>query len=242
MLRLGIDIGGTSIKGALVGNVVGHPVTDVMRIEAEAPYDPEVGIAAINEIGNKIGWTPSIGIGFPGVVSGTTVRTAPNLGDEWEDFDFSELIENNDAVEEVTLINDADAAACAEMEFGAGKDEEGTVLLITIGTGLGTAIFRNGVLVPNLELGLMRWDGEQAVEHFASSRVKDEEDLDWEEWSSRFQSVLEHYEMLLSPDVIILGGGFIHTSRHWWDSLTTQAELHKASLGNEAGIVGAALS
>ncbi|HJN55212.1 MAG TPA: ROK family protein [Candidatus Poseidoniales archaeon] len=242
MLRLGIDIGGTSIKGALVGNVVGHPVTDVMRVEAEAPYGPEVGIAAIEEIGNKIGWTPSIGIGFPGVVSGTTVRTAPNLGDEWEGFDFAELIADSDAVEEVTLINDADAAACAEHEFGAGEEEEGTILMITIGTGLGTAIIRNGVLVPNLELGLIRWDAELAVEHFASSRVKDEEDLDWGEWSSRFQSVLEHYEMLLSPDIIILGGGFIHTSRHWWDSLTTQADLRKASLGNDAGIVGAALS
>jgi len=242
MLRLGIDIGGTSIKGALVGNVVGHPVTDVMRIEAEAPYDSQVGIAAINEIGNTIGWTPSIGIGFPGVVDGTSVRTAPNLGDEWVGFDFSDLIENNDVVDNITLINDADAAACAEMKFGVGEDEGGTVLLITIGTGLGTSIFRNGILVPNLELGLMRWDGEEALEHFASARAKDEHNLDWDDWSSRFQSALEHYEMLLSPDVIILGGGFIHTSRHWWDSLTTQADLRKASLGNDAGIVGAALS
>ena len=241
MLRLGIDIGGTSIKGALVGNVVGHPVTDVMRIEAEAPYAPEVGLAAIEEIGNTIGWAPSIGIGFPGVISDTTVRTAPNLGDEWIGHDFVGLIEEHYAIEEVSVINDADAAACAEQRFGAGADEDGTILMITIGTGLGTAIIRNGVLVPNLELGLMRWEGEQAIEHFASSRAKEEDDLDWEEWSSRLQSVLEHYEMLLSPDIIILGGGLIHASEHWWDSITTKADLRPASLGNDAGIIGAAL-
>lgn len=242
MAVLGIDIGGSGIKGAPVDLESGEFLTDRFRIPTPAPGDPDQVIEVIRRIVDHFGWEGQIGAGFPGVVRRGVIYTAANMSPEWIGEDLAFLIHNATGCEAVVL-NDADAAGLAEMRFGEGKlYEEDYVLFLTLGTGIGSALFVRGQLWPNSELGHLQIRGKDA-EHRAGDGVRQERDLSWKSWGKRLSEVLQTYEFLLNPDVIILGGGVSKKFKKFKKHLTgLQAEVIPAGLQNQAGIVGAALA
>ncbi|NGN65267.1 ROK family protein, partial [Streptomyces sp. A7024] len=190
------------------------------------------------------GWAWSgkpVGITFPGVVTSGTVRTAANVDKGWVDLDAAALLGDRLGCP-VTVINDADAAGIAEMTFGAGRGRTGTVMMLTFGTGIGSALFTDGRLVPNTELGHLELHGHDAEKH-ASSKAKEDEDLSWAHWAKRVQKYLAHVEMLFSPDLFIIGGGVSRKSEKFLPLIEDiRAEIVPAELQNNAGIVGAAMA
>ncbi len=201
----------------------------------------------VHEIMKAVKWDGPIGCTVPGRVRRGVVETAANIDDSWIGTDAQKLFKKTCGVP-VAVLNDADAAGIAEVNFGAGKGKKGTTLLLTFGTGIGSALFTDGQLVPNTEFGHMRFDAHKdkirVAETFASDAARSRDHLSWELWAKRrVQPVLEMYEFLLAPDLIIIGGGV--SKPHKWDVyspyLHTDAKLKPAKLGNEAGIVGAAL-
>ncbi len=238
MHSLGIDIGGSGIKGAVVDLETGEFVTDRHRIATPKPATPAAVVDTVNEIVQRFQWSGPIGVGLPSVVQRGVARTAANIDDGWIGTHAEALLS------EVTgcparVLNDADAAGLAEFRYGAGRDTEGVVLLLTLGTGIGSALFSDGVLVPNTELGHLIIDGVEA-EHFASDGVRKREALDWPTWSARLSHVLQHYHRLWWPDLIILGGGVSKRHTHFVHLLEVDAPIVPAQLQNRAGIVGAA--
>jgi len=235
---LGIDIGGSGIKGAVVDLETGEFVTERHRIATPKPATPAAVADTVNEIVQGFRWSGPIGVGLPSVVQRGVARTAANIDDGWIGADAQALLS------EVTgcparVLNDADAAGLAEFRYGAGRHTEGVVLLLTLGTGIGSALFSDGVLVPNTELGHLIIDGVEA-EHFASDGVRKREGLDWPTWSARLSHVLQHYHRLWWPDLIILGGGVSKRHAHFVHLLEVDAPIVPAQLQNRAGIVGAA--
>lgn len=196
----------------------------------------------MKQVIDHFGWTGPVGLTFPGVVTdGSHIRTAANVDKSWIDTDARALFSERLGGLPATVVNDADAAGVAEMHFGAGKDRRGTVILLTFGTGIGSALFVDGVLVPNTELGHLELHGHDA-EKRASSKAKDDADLTWEHWANRVQKYLAHVEMLFSPDLFIIGGGVSRKSAkflHFIEGI--KAEVLPAQLQNNAGIVGAAM-
>ena len=238
MHSLGIDIGGSGIKGAVVDLETGEFVTDRHRIATPKPATPAAVVDTVNEIVQRFQWSGPIGVGLPSVVQRGVARTAANIDDGWIGTHAEALLS------EVTgcparVLNDADAAGLAEFRYGAGRDTEGVVLLLTLGTGIGSALFSDGVLVPNTELGHLIIDGVEP-EHFASDGVRKREALDWPTWSARLSHVLQHYHRLWWPDLIILGGGVSKRHTHFVHLLEVDAPIVPAQLQNRAGIVGAA--
>ena len=238
---LGIDIGGSGIKGAPVHAKKGEMLTDRHRIPTPKPATPEACAEVVREVMAFHGWEKPVGVTVPGRVVGGVVETAANIDDSWKGADAEKLFRKALGVP-VTVLNDADAAGIAEVQFGAGRGAEGTTLLLTFGTGIGSALFTNGHLVRNTELGHVRYD-KRIAEHFAADSVRTKDHLSWERWAKRrVQPVLEMYEFLLAPDLLIIGGGVSKPGK--WEGfshlLTTKARLVPAALGNEAGIVGAA--
>ncbi|HWG01056.1 MAG TPA: ROK family protein [Trebonia sp.] len=241
MQVLGIDIGGTGIKGAPVDVTTGQLATERKKIATPRPSTPGAVAEVVKELASSFGWTGPTGATFPGVVTAGTVRTAANVDKSWVGTDaataFGEAIGA-----EVTVLNDADAAGIAEMTFGAGKGEYGTVLMLTFGTGVGSALFTGGVLVPNTEFGHIEIRGKDA-ETRASERGKEAHGWGWKEWSHRVDEYMRRMEALLSPDLIIVGGGISKESDKWVPLLTgVRARIVTASLHNDAGIVGAAMA
>jgi len=237
---LGIDIGGTGIKAAPVDVPTGKLLAERVKLPTPRPAMPEAIAGVVRQLVNEFGWTGTAGITFPGVVVGGVVRTAPNLHPAWIGVSASELLGKAAALT-VTVLNDADAAGIAEMTFGAGAGQDGTVLLLTLGTGIGSALFYNGVLVPNTEFGHIEIDGKDAEER-ASERAREEADLSWGKWAGRVDTYLDKMEELLSPDLIIIGGGISKKSDKFLPRLTLQARVVPAGLLNDAGIVGAAMA
>jgi polyphosphate glucokinase len=237
---LGIDIGGTGIKVAAVDTVNGRLLTSPIYRPTH-PATPSAIASAIKEIVEEIRWHGPIGCGYPGVVQNGIARTAVHLSKEWIDQDVSRIL--GIAVgTPVAVINDADAAGIAEMKFGAGRGHQnrGVVLLLTFGTGIGSALFVNGLLVPNTELGHVFIEGVGAEELAAASR-RTTENLSWENWGARVNRYLAEMEKLFSPDLLVLGGGVSENFAQFAPYLNTRAALLPALLGNEAGIVGASL-
>ncbi|MCK2217638.1 ROK family protein [Actinomadura sp. ATCC 31491] len=232
---LGIDIGGSGIKGAPVDTEAGKLIDERLRIPTPEPSGPEAVAAAVAEIQRHFGWNGPVGVTFPGVVMDGVVRTAANVDRSWIGVDAAALFGG------ATVLNDADAAGVAEMEFGHGRDERGTVLMLTFGTGIGSALFRAGELVPNTELGHLELHGKDA-EHRASARAREEHDLSWEKWAERVQEYLEHVEMLFSPSLIVIGGGASKKADKFLPHITLRTPVVPAGLQNEAGIIGAALA
>jgi polyphosphate glucokinase len=191
---------------------------------------------------DHFGWTGPVGLTFPGVVTGgSTIRTAANVDKSWIDTDARALFSERLGGLPVTVVNDADAAGVAEMNFGAGKDRKGTVILLTFGTGIGSAVFVDGVLVPNTELGHLELHGHDA-EKKASSKAREDEELTWEHWAHRVQKYLAHVEMLFSPELFIVGGGVSRKAQKFLPHIEgIKAEIVPAQLQNNAGIVGAAM-
>jgi len=242
MAVLGIDIGGSGIKGAPVDVKTGAFLEDRIRIPTPTPGSPDQVIEVIRRIVKHFDWQGKIGAGFPGVVRRGVVETAANVSKEWVGTDLAALIKESTGCKAVVL-NDADAAGLAEMRFGEGKRyDQDNVLFLTIGTGIGSAFFANGQLWPNTELGHLQVRGKDA-EHRAGDGVRKDNDLSWKSWGKRLKEVLKIYDFLFNPDVIILGGGVSKKFKKYRKYLKgINAKVIPAELLNQAGIVGAAMA
>ena len=237
---LGIDIGGTGIKGAPVDTEQGTLLDERFRLVTPHPATPDAVSDCVAEIANHFKWKRRIGCGFPGVIKKGVVYTAANVDKSWIGTDIKALLEQKSGCK-TTIINDADAAGLAEMRFGAGQGNTGVVFVVTLGTGIGSALFVNGQLVPNTELGHLEIRGKDA-ERRASERVRIEKDLTWKEWAKRVDEYLDYIESVLWPDLIIIGGGISKKSDKFLPRLTLRARVVPAALQNDAGIVGAAMA
>jgi len=240
MRCLGIDIGGSGIKGGVVDVASGELVVARIKYATPQPSLPEDVMDVAAGVVADAGWTDGpIGCTFPAVVRGGIVCTAANVDESWIGTDGVKLLEERTGCP-VHLLNDADAAGIAEMAYGAGRGwERGVVFVLTFGTGIGSAVFVDGHLLPNTELGHLRMHGDSA-ERWAAARLREEKRLSWEEWTDRVQDYLAHVEFLFSPDLIIFGGGISRKADRFFPMLQTRAELIPAMLENDAGIVGAA--
>jgi polyphosphate glucokinase len=238
---LGIDIGGTGIKGAPVDVTTGQLTQERKKIDTPQPATPDAVSGVVRELSESFGWKGAVGVTFPGVVTNGTIRTAANVDKAWIGTDAAGLF-GKALGTEVTVLNDADAAGVAEVTFGAGRGVRGTVLMLTFGTGIGSALFIDGTLVPNTEFGHIEIDGKDA-EKRASERAKELHDLSWSKWAGRVDDYMQHMEALLSPGLIIVGGGISKESEKWVPLLTgVRAKIVAATLHNDAGIVGAAMA
>jgi polyphosphate glucokinase len=238
---LGIDIGGTGVKAAPVDTVTGQLLADRQKLETPHPATPDAVAGIVADLVKSFDWTGTAGITFPGVVIGGLIRTAANLDPSWIGLDGAHVFGQASGLD-VTVLNDADAAGIAEMRFGAGKGQVGTVLLLTLGTGIGSALFIDGTLVPNTEFGHIEIRGKDA-EKRASEHARETNDLSWGRWAGRVDEYLAHMEALLSPHLFIIGGGISKKSDKFLPLLTgLQAQIVPAAMLNDAGIVGAALA
>jgi polyphosphate glucokinase len=240
MKKLGIDVGGSGIKGAIVDLDKGELITERFRIETPQPATPKAVAEIVKEIADHFKWKEEIGIGFPAVVQQGVVHTASNIDDSWIEVE-ADILFSDITGRECHLINDADAAGLAEIKYGKGNQQSGTVVLVTIGTGLGTALFRDGKLVPNMELGHIKVK-KKTAEHYASDAVRKAEGLKWKKWGKRFSKYLKRLEELIWPDLIILGGGASKKFHKYEKKLKNKTTVVPAELLNEAGIIGAALA
>jgi polyphosphate glucokinase len=240
MQILGIDIGGTGIKGAPVDTETGALLTERKRIPTPLPAKPRAVAAVVAEMVKAFDWHAPVGCGFPAVIRGGVALTAANIHPRWVETNAETLFAESTGCP-VKVLNDADAAGLAEMAFGAGRGRQGTVLIVTIGTGLGTAIFIDGHLVPNIEMGHIEIRGGDA-EWGAADAARKREKLSWKKWTARLDEYLRTMERLIWPDLIILGGGVIKKMDKFVPLLTVRAEIQPAQLLNDAGIVGAALA
>ena len=239
---LGIDVGGSGIKGAPVDLELGDFVQKRRRIDTPAVSTPEAVcdvIAQVVDHFDEVRSDSPIGVTIPGVVQHGDVKTAANIDKSWIGCEIEKLLEDR-LQHDVVVVNDADAAGVGELEFGAAKGHQGLVILTTLGTGIGTAIFNRGVLVPNSELGHLEIDGVDA-ETVAASSAKTREDLSYEEWAKRLQVYYRRLEDLLWPDLIVVGGGVSKDSDEFLPLLDLRTPIIPATLKNKAGIIGAAV-
>jgi polyphosphate glucokinase len=236
---LGIDIGGSGIKGAPVDTESGTLLASRYRLPTPSPAKPRPVAETVAQVAKHFNWKGELGIGFPGVVRKGVTLTAANIHEDWEGLNAAKFIKKVTG-RKTYIINDADAAGLAEMAFGAGKDRQGVVMLVTIGTGLGTALFTDGHLLPNCEFGHLEIDGVQA-EWMSSDAARKRENLSWKKWGHRFNKFLQTMESLIWPDLIILGGGISKKHKEFLPYITVQAEVLPAQMLNEAGIAGAAI-
>ena len=240
MEMLGIDIGGSGIKGAPVDVDQGNMIAPRHRIPTPQPSVPEAVGHVVAQIAEHFKWSGPIGCTFPAVVKSGVVYSTANVDDSWVGTNGEALLTEKTGCK-VLLLNDADAAGIAEMEFGAGRGQAGVVILLTLGTGIGSAIFVNGTLVPNTEFGHMEVRGKDAEDR-ASDRIRKAQDLNWKQWTTRLNEFLNRMETLFSPDLFVLGGGVSKKHEKYLHYLETKAEIVPAQLLNEAGIIGAAIA
>jgi polyphosphate glucokinase len=238
---LGIDIGGSSIKSALVNVRTGQLARPRFVIPISSPCAARNVVMAVRRVHRHFAWSGPVGIGFPAMMRDGIIGTAGNLGDHWEGTDGPRLFGRVSSPDKFHLINDADAAGLAEMRFGAGRGESGLVLIVTLGTGIGSALFYRGKLAPKVELGHIPFRG-QAIERYAAAAVQAREKLTWPAWGRRLSRFLAIAERLCAPDLIILGGGISRQSQLWLPHVKARTRLLPASLGNDAGLIGAALA
>ncbi|MER7518585.1 polyphosphate--glucose phosphotransferase [Streptomyces sp. NPDC126499] len=239
----GVDIGGSGIKGAPVDLDRGDLAEPRHKVLTPQPATPDGVVGRVVEVVRNFGWSGPVGVTFPGVVTGSTIRTAANVDKGWIGVDAGRLISERLGGLPVTVLNDADAAGLAEMSFGAGRGRTGTVIVLTLGTGIGSAVFTGGRLLPNTELGHLELKGHDA-EKRASAKAREDEDLTWEHWATRrLRKYLAHVEMLFSPELFIIGGGVSRKADRFLPLIEgIEAEIVPAELQNNAGIVGAAMA
>ena len=237
---LGIDVGGSGIKGAPVNTETGELMAERVRIKTPKEAEPEPIAEVVAEIANSFNWKERIGIGFPAPIKGGVAMMAANISEKWVGLNADELFTKTTGCT-CRMINDADAAGLAEMKFGAGRGQPGTVIMITLGTGIGTAIFHRGHLLPNAEFGHLDMNGKEA-EHRASDAVRQHEDLSWKKYAKRLNKYLAEMEKLFWPDLFIVGGGISKQSEKYIPLLDIETPIVPAQFLNEAGIVGAALA
>lgn len=240
MTLLGIDIGGTGIKGAPVDVGTGQLVGERFRLETPQPAVPNAVADVVEKVAAHFNYQGPTGVAFPAVVKHGVTYTAANVDRSWIGTNAGELFSRH-VGGPVTVVNDADAAGIAEIRFGAGRDRKGVVILLTLGTGIGSAIFLNGELIPNTEFGHLIIRGKEA-EKRASEKVREDKKLSWRQWAKRLSEFLNEMEKLFSPDLFIMGGGISKKADKFIPYLTTKTEVIvvPAQMRNEAGIIGAA--
>ncbi|WP_329379778.1 polyphosphate--glucose phosphotransferase [Streptomyces sp. NBC_01351] len=242
MQIMGVDIGGSGIKGAPVDLARGDLAQERHKVLTPQPATPEGVAGCVAEVVGAFSWSGPVGVTFPGVVTNGITRSAANVDKGWVGVDAAALLSRKLGGLPVTVLNDADAAGVAEMTYGAGRGRQGTVILLTLGTGIGSALFTDGRLVPNSELGHLELKGHDA-ETRASVKAKEDGDLTWERWAHRLHTYLAHVEMLFSPDLFIIGGGVSRKPEKFLPLIEgIRAEIVPAKLQNNAGIVGAAMA
>lgn len=239
-LVLGVDVGASGIKGSIVDINAGELVSERLRLPTPKPSLPETMAETFQILVNELNWSGPVGCGFPAIVKNGVALSAANISKQWIGRDVSGLFSQSTGLP-VYVVNDADAAGVAEMVHGAGKGKQGVVILITIGSGLGSALFIDGKLVPNTELGHL-FLRNMVAEHYASNSARKNFDLSWEVWGRRFNEYLQHLERLFVPDMLILSGGISKRFKNYEQFLNTEAPVVPAHLLNNAGIVGAALN
>lgn len=239
-VHLGVDIGGTGMKAAPVDLSTGRLTAERLRIETPHPATPKAMAAVADQLIEHFAWTGPVGMAFPAVIKHGVTMTAANVDPSWVGQDAAALFGEATGCT-VTMTNDADAAGVAEVKFGAGKGVDGVVVLVTLGTGIGSALFVDGLLVPNTELGHLVIRGKDA-ERRAAESVRDSKGLSWKAWAKRLNEYLQYVERLLAPDLVIVGGGASKKADKFIPLLELDAPVVPAALENEAGIVGAALS
>ncbi len=241
MTILGIDIGGSGIKGALVNVQTGELISERHRIPTPQPATPKAVANTIKEIIIHFDWKGAVGCGFPTPLHHGKALSGGNLHKDWKnvqvDILFQNICSNN-----FSIINDADAAGLAEVHFGAGKNVKGTVIMITLGTGIGSGLFLNGKLIPNTEFGHVLYKNGQIFEKYASDGVRKKEGLSRKKWGKRLDEYFNHIKLILSPDLIIIGGGASKKSKKFIDQINVDVPIVPAKLQNEAGIIGAAMT
>lgn len=241
MSVFGVDIGGSGIKGAPVDLDRGDLTEERFKVLTPHPATPDAVADCVKQVVTHFGWQGPIGATFPGVVTHGVTRTAANVDQGWIGMDAAGLLSER-VGQPVTLLNDADAAGMAEMAYGAGRGRSGTVIMLTLGTGIGSAVFVDGRLLPNSELGHLELHGHEA-EKRASTKAKEDEDLSWEHWARRVTKYLAHVEMLFSPELFVIGGGVSRKAEKFLPLIEgIEAEIVPAALQNNAGIVGAGMA
>ncbi|MFC2088554.1 polyphosphate--glucose phosphotransferase [Calditrichota bacterium] len=240
MIILGVDIGGSGIKAAPVDIKTGKLLAERYRIPTPNPSTPTAVADSINKIRKQFNWTGKIGCGFPAVINNGIVCTASNIDKKWLGVDVIQILKKTTGCK-LVVLNDADVAGIAEMKFGAGKKVSGLTIIITVGTGIGTAMFTGKKLVPNTEFGHLMLNG-MIAEHYASDAVRKNENLSWKNWTFRFNEFLSEIDRLLWPDLIIIGGGASKKFEKYSHYLETKTKIIPAKLLNNAGIIGAALT
>ncbi|NNC92840.1 MAG: ROK family protein [Acidimicrobiia bacterium] len=236
---LGIDVGGSGIKGGIVDLDKGELITERHRLPTPKPAKPKALVDVARQLVDHFSWDGAVGVAIPSIVRRGIVHSAANIDEAWLGEDavdrFSKAFERP-----VRVLNDADAAGLAEMHYGHARDyPTGVAILLTLGTGIGSAMFVDGELLPNSELGHLIFQGSDA-EHYASARVREDQGLSWKAWGRRVNEYLAHVEFLFSPDVIIIGGGVSRRHERFFKYLHTSADIIAAELENRAGVVGAA--
>lgn len=237
----GVDVGGSGVKAGTVDLATGKLIGDRIKIATPQPSTPAAVAATVAEIVARAGWDGDVGIALPSVVRAGVVFTAANVDPAWIGTDARTVFSEALGTRRVTVLNDADAAGMAEDAHGAGRDVDGIVVLLTFGTGIGSAVLHNGLLLPNTEFGHLEVDGREA-EHRAASSVKKAKGLSYKAWAKEVTRVLERIEDLLWPDLFIAGGGISRDHEKWIPHLKNRTEVVPAALLNTAGIVGAALA
>jgi len=238
---LGIDVGGTGIKAALVDTDEGTMVSDRRRIKTPQPSTPENVAAAVKQLVVEFDYSGTIGCCFPTVVIDGKAKTAGNIDKTWRNTQIDAAFSDATGLPFV-VVNDADAAGMAEMGLGAGVGLQGMVIMITIGTGLGSGVFYNGQLIPNIELGRMPGKDGELIEFYAGNRARKVNGLSWQEWGPRFNYFLEQVATVFSPDHFILGGGASKNFHQYENAIKVPTAIHVARFRDEAGIIGAALA
>jgi polyphosphate glucokinase len=237
----GVDVGGSGIKGGIVDMDTGLLIGERIKVLTPQPATPSAVAKAIAEVVNGFGWTGPLGVTYPGVITHGVAQTAANVDKSWIGSNARDVISAELDGQEVTILNDADAAGLAEERYGAGREQSGLVVLLTFGTGIGSAVIHNGTLIPNTEFGHMEVGGKEA-EHRAASSVKERNGWSYEKWAKQVTRVLVAIENLIWPDLFIAGGGISRKADKWLPLLENRTPVVAAALQNTAGIVGAAMA
>ncbi|MGV0792365.1 polyphosphate--glucose phosphotransferase [Mycolicibacterium sp. XJ1819] len=237
----GVDVGGSGVKGGIVDLDTGELIGERIKIATPQPATPDAVAETIAAVVREFGWTERLGVTYPGVVTEGTVHTAANVDKSWIGVNARQVIESHLDGQSVAVLNDADAAGLAEEKFGAGRDNSGVIVLLTFGTGIGSAVIHNGVLLPNTEFGHLEVGGKEA-EHRAASSIKEKKGWSYERWTVEVTKVLVAIENAIWPDLFIAGGGISRKADKWIPLLTNRTPVVAAALRNTAGIVGAAMA
>ena len=237
----GIDVGGSGVKGGIVDLDTGLLIGDRFKLPTPQPATPQAVADTVAAVVKEFAWEGELGVTYPGVVEHGVVRTAANVDKAWIGTNVVDIISGALDGQPVTVLNDADAAGLAEEQFGAGKDNTGVIVLLTFGTGIGSAVIHNGILLPNTEFGHLEVGGKEA-EHRAASSVKERKEWSYERWTEEVTKVLVAIENAIWPDLFIAGGGISRKADKWIPLLKNRTPVVAAALQNSAGIVGAAMA